>query len=215
MDSGQEKCLSTILVVEDEETVRALVVLVLEQAGYRVLQAGNAHGATIIWDMEAQTIDLLISDINLPGTSGIALAAKFQKQRPDLKVLFVSGHDNSHAPALVQSSKFLPKPYTPKKLISASRTAIGEIQRQRRNTANTGECSMWSLMQTTIVCTEIAWRSRLRDALEAGKEVDLINFQADCDGDGLHELARKHRMVFDDLKFGMFRRDGPVPHFGG
>jgi CheY-like chemotaxis protein len=81
----------TVLVVEDELIVRRLVVEVLEDAGYRVLEAGDGpSGLTILESAEA--IDLLVSDVGLPGLNGRQLADRARETRPDLKVLFITGY---------------------------------------------------------------------------------------------------------------------------
>ena len=81
----------TILVVEDDATVRLLVVEVLKTLSYRYLEASDAHAAIPILASEAQ-IDLLITDVGLPNMNGRQLAEIARKHRPDLKVLFVTGY---------------------------------------------------------------------------------------------------------------------------
>lgn len=86
----------TILVVEDEPVVRALVVEVLNELGYETLEAGEASEALCITESE-QRIDLLISDVGLPGMNGRQLADIARQQRPGLKVLFATGYAESFA----------------------------------------------------------------------------------------------------------------------
>ncbi|WP_278401212.1 ATP-binding protein [Stutzerimonas kunmingensis] len=86
----------TILVVEDEPVVRSLVVEVLNELGYETLEAGEASEALCITESE-QRIDLLISDVGLPGMNGRKLADIARQQRPGLKVLFATGYAESFA----------------------------------------------------------------------------------------------------------------------
>jgi CheY-like chemotaxis protein len=81
----------TVLVVEDELIVRRLIVEVLEDAGYRVLEAEDGPSGLAILET-ADTIDLLVSDVGLPGLNGRQLADRARETRPDLKVLFITGY---------------------------------------------------------------------------------------------------------------------------
>ncbi len=81
----------TVLVVEDEETVRVLIIELLAELGYRVLQASNGEEA-IRHAKAAGPIDLLISDVGLPGLNGRQVAEIARALRPGLKVLFVTGY---------------------------------------------------------------------------------------------------------------------------
>jgi PAS domain S-box-containing protein len=81
----------TVLVVEDEAAVRMLVVEVLEELGYQVLEALDG-GAALPYLQSDQRIDLLVSDIGLPGINGRQLAEIARQHRPELRVLFISGY---------------------------------------------------------------------------------------------------------------------------
>jgi CheY-like chemotaxis protein len=81
----------TILVVEDDATVRLLITEVLRTLGYRYLEAGDAQTAIPMLASDAQ-IDLLITDVGLPIMNGRQLAEIAREHRPDLKVLFVTGY---------------------------------------------------------------------------------------------------------------------------
>lgn len=81
----------TVLIVEDDPAVRVLVSAVLSELGYAFVEAGDADGAVPILD-SAQRIDLLISDVGLPGMNGRQLAEIGRQYRPDLKVLFITGY---------------------------------------------------------------------------------------------------------------------------
>lgn len=81
----------TVLIVEDDPAVRVLVSAVLSELGYAFVEAGDANSAVPILD-SAQRIDLLISDVGLPGMNGRQLAEIGRQYRPDLKVLFITGY---------------------------------------------------------------------------------------------------------------------------
>src|SRR6185503_1158698 len=83
----------TILVVEDEDGVRALVLKLLEKLGYRLLQAQSGPRAIDVWREHGSTIDLLITDVVMPGgMNGLELAERLRRTRPSLKVIFTSGY---------------------------------------------------------------------------------------------------------------------------
>jgi CheY-like chemotaxis protein len=94
---------STILVVEDDNIVRMLVVDVLEELEYTVLEAADAKEALGYLQNDSQTIDLLMTDKGLPDMDGIELAKKARELRPTLPILFASGYaENIDAPAGMQ-----------------------------------------------------------------------------------------------------------------
>lgn len=111
----------TVLVVEDEAFVAELVRSVLEEQGYRILEADNGLVAQQVWNDHHGRIDLLITDLKMPhGMSGLDLANNLRALKPDLKVLFTSGFspDSVSMECLSDThSMLLPKPYSPKKLI--------------------------------------------------------------------------------------------------
>ena len=81
----------TVLIVEDDPAVRVLVSAVLSELGYAFVEAGDADSAMPILN-SGQRIDLLISDVGLPGMNGRQLAEIGRQYRPDLKVLFITGY---------------------------------------------------------------------------------------------------------------------------
>jgi CheY-like chemotaxis protein len=103
-----------ILVVEDDSGVRALVVRLLSQLGYRVLQAGDATTALQIYHAAPQ-VDGLLTDVILPGgTNGVELARELHRRRPELPVLFTSGYTENeliHEGRLDLGVELLEKPY--------------------------------------------------------------------------------------------------------
>jgi len=104
----------TILYLEDEESLRSLTAEYLRSKGYRVLEAGDSDQAQQIAENEGH-IQLLLTDVVLPGTSGVRFAEKLRASQRDLRVLYVSGYT---ADALVLHGgrdagfAFISKPYT-------------------------------------------------------------------------------------------------------
>ena len=86
-----------ILLVEDEDGVRRVVHRLLQRAGYTVQQARFGSEALALVADPAFTVDLLLSDVYMPGMNGVQLAAQLRAQRPGLRVLFMSGHVDDRA----------------------------------------------------------------------------------------------------------------------
>jgi PAS domain S-box-containing protein len=122
---------TTILVVEDEAFVAELVRNVLEEQGYRILEADNGLVAQQMWNDHHGRIDLLLTDLKMPhGMSGAELASNLRALKPDLKVLYTSGFspDSVSMDSLTgERSKLLPKPYSPAKLIETVRGMIDGV----------------------------------------------------------------------------------------
>jgi len=117
----------TILLVEDEESVRQLVRETLESRGYRVLEAANGPAALTLADAVLDTIHLVITDIVMPGLSGHQLVQQLLNARPTTKVLYLSGHsEDAVATAEVGPPKaFLQKPFTLQNLSRKVREVLG------------------------------------------------------------------------------------------
>ncbi len=117
----------TILLVEDEEMVRALVREALEAKGYRVLEAADPAQARALADACRDKIHLLITDVVMPNASGHDLARALLRRRPDIKVLYISGHSESAIQRRGVKRRhvaFLPKPFTPAALASKVREVL-------------------------------------------------------------------------------------------
>jgi CheY-like chemotaxis protein len=117
----------TVLVVEDEEAVRFLARMVLERAGYRVLTASSPEEAQALFDDHADEIDLLISDVVMPGVSGPALFQRLKERRPSLNVLFVSGYIGEaifRHHRLDATAAFVQKPFTGEGLVRKVREVL-------------------------------------------------------------------------------------------
>jgi len=105
----------TILLVEDEAGIRALVRKILRRENYNVLEAGSAEEALAMASSTSGRIHLLITDVKLPGASGRELAERIRDARQDLRVLYISGYTDDDAVrsgAIPPGSKFLQKPFT-------------------------------------------------------------------------------------------------------
>ena len=100
----------------------------LERAGYRVLEAANGQEALRLWELEGPKVDLLFTDMIMPGgITGQALAERLTASRPDLKVLCSSAYTSEVVTGnLLQNPNigFLPKPYSPAALVEAVRAAL-------------------------------------------------------------------------------------------
>lgn len=108
---GQE----AVLLVEDESGVRQMAMEMLQMLGYQVTCAANATEA-LDYLSQGHTVDLLLSDIVMPGIDGQELAERAQQQRPDLKVLFMSGYPSHRQASLQDSESYIQKPFTPQAL---------------------------------------------------------------------------------------------------
>jgi two-component system, cell cycle sensor histidine kinase and response regulator CckA len=124
----------TILVVEDDEMVRRLVRQTLEQEGYRLMDAPEPVEARRIADAFKGPIQLLITDVVMPNSSGRELAAQIVHQRPETKVLYMSGYaDLAFVNRSLEPSNFLQKPFTPATLTQQVREVLasdnGKVRR--------------------------------------------------------------------------------------
>lgn len=108
--------MATIMTVDDEPMILSLITTILNEHGHCIITAGSAAEALTKFRECPQKIDLLISDISMPGMDGIALAGKLQSSDPDLKVLLMSGGCNrNQVPA---SYEFVPKPFVLTDMVS-------------------------------------------------------------------------------------------------
>ena len=111
----------TILLVDDHSSARNSIQRVLHHAGYRVLTASNGKQALKVFAECANDVGLLIADWMMPAMSGRELAEKLREQKPDLKVLLVSGfHDSREGPP-VDSVELIRKPFAGRLLLERVR----------------------------------------------------------------------------------------------
>lgn len=111
--SGCAADAATVLVIEDEPFVRELIIEGLRQAGYRTLEAADGPAGLMLLKSAAR-INLLVTDIGLPGLTGPEVALAARLGRPDLKVLFVTGYSRKAAAArgiLAPGMQMLTKPF--------------------------------------------------------------------------------------------------------
>jgi two-component system cell cycle sensor histidine kinase/response regulator CckA len=115
----------TILLVEDEPTVRGVAERALTRHGYRVITADNGEDALEIL-AGGEHIDLLISDVVMPGMDGPTMAGEARKDRPDLKILFMSGYaeEQLRNSLNVENMSFLPKPFSVQELAEATKRTL-------------------------------------------------------------------------------------------
>jgi signal transduction histidine kinase/CheY-like chemotaxis protein len=123
---------ATILVVDDDDSVRKLACSMLERGGFRVLTARSGGEALAICEQQSRTIDLILTDMVMPGTSGSELAAEMRQRHPELRLCFMSGYTQQSAvnqSSLEPGVHFLSKPFTAPTLIATVREALGQSGR--------------------------------------------------------------------------------------
>ena len=133
-----ESSLETILVVEDEAGIRALVRKILRRQGYVVLEASNGDDALKICSGHKGKIDLLVTDVMMPRMSGRELADRLTALRPDLRVLYVSGYTDDamlSSGSFPSGTAFLQKPFTLGSLLGKVREVL-DVGQSRRGAAN-------------------------------------------------------------------------------
>jgi PAS domain S-box-containing protein len=128
--SGRE----TVLVAEDEDALREMVVQVLKIQGYTVLEASSGRHALEVWEQASRPVDLLVTDMVMPGgIMGGELAERLSSQSPGLKVIYTSGYSPGMAgkdASLLEGRNFLPKPYSIGKLAQFVRECLDATPKQ-------------------------------------------------------------------------------------
>jgi CheY-like chemotaxis protein len=121
----------TILVVEDEALLRVTLSHFLQECGFNVLEAGNADEAVQILDQGGIAIDLVLSDVRMPGSmDGFGLASWIRKNRPGLPVFLASGDEKKVVAAkeLCAGEPFFAKPYDLDLLVTRIRKILGKAK---------------------------------------------------------------------------------------
>jgi signal transduction histidine kinase/CheY-like chemotaxis protein len=119
----------TILLVEDNDLVRRAAERTLRKGGYQVHGARNGAEALLLFERHSETIDVVISDVIMPGMSGPELAERLSATRPGLRILFSSGYTSNEfirQGRMGRGTKFLEKPYTPGRLLSKVREVLDD-----------------------------------------------------------------------------------------
>ena len=111
----------TILVVEDNGALRRLVTRTLADNGFLVLEAGSAPHGLAVFRAEPRSVDLAVIDMVMPGMSGLDLAAELERERPGMKILYISGYTSSVAIESISRrspDRVLLKPFDPRDLVA-------------------------------------------------------------------------------------------------
>ncbi|MEO8451116.1 MAG: PAS domain S-box protein [Gemmatimonadota bacterium] len=117
----------TVLLVEDEEAVRRLARRLLEGAGYRTIEASNAADALAVCETRGDEVQVLVTDLIMPGINGRELADRLHARWPNVRVVFMSGYAAEalgRSFAVDPSIPFLHKPFTRDELVSCVQTAL-------------------------------------------------------------------------------------------
>jgi len=117
----------TLLIVEDDDSVRELAVEILEKQGYRVLHASNGKEALTLFEQNRKSIHLLVTDVVMPGMNGHELAGRLHSFDPEVKVLYMSGYTDStivHHGMLEKGVSYIQKPFTPQGLALGVRQVL-------------------------------------------------------------------------------------------
>ena len=119
-----------VLLVEDEAPVRSFASRALKLRGYRVIEAESAEDAMVVLTEGAEDVDVLVSDVVMPGMDGPTFARKARDLRPDLRVIFISGYaeDSFQRNLSDMDFEFLPKPFSLNELTAKVKVAIESAQ---------------------------------------------------------------------------------------
>jgi DNA-binding NtrC family response regulator len=115
-----EAASENLLLIDDEPAVRAVVALILQRAGYRVIEAGSGEEALARFDEHVGQIRIIVSDVLMPDMNGPDVVQRLIDVRPDLCVLFISGYAWALPTALMRKPNvaFLAKPFRATELVS-------------------------------------------------------------------------------------------------
>jgi CheY-like chemotaxis protein len=117
----------TILIVEDQEATAQITRILLESWGYRVLEAHSGHEAVDLFERNREAVELVLTDVIMPGQGGVQLAQDLARRKPELRIVYMSGYPAD----LINGSDaaFLSKPFNPAGL---ARTVRKELDRRER-----------------------------------------------------------------------------------
>lgn len=131
MPQSLKGTLETILVVDDNPFVLRIVIAVLQDAGFIVLSADNGPRALKLADKTRETIDLLLSDVDMPQMSGPELGEALKKARPDMHVMLMSGGTNGNLLVLNYGWAFIQKPFVALKLVQMVNNVLHTANRSQ------------------------------------------------------------------------------------
>jgi len=197
----------TILVVEDDSAVRALVEEILGSVGYRVLAAEDGPGALRIAQQHGETIDLLLTDVVLPKMGGREVASNLKRLRSDIKVLFMSGytgHSAAQHGSLDSDVQFLPKPFSPDALCEKVRAVLTTRMSIRKVLVVDDEPAIRGLLAEILDGSgfQAVTAKNGRDARQILREhpADLVVTDLGMEGEDGIELIRALRKEFPHVK---------------
>jgi DNA-binding NtrC family response regulator len=119
----------TVLLVEDEETLRWTIAMMLRKRGFEVIEAADGREAVDLFQKNRASIDVVLLDLTLPKMPGTAVLAEVRAIRPDMRVVLSSGYSRDKVMAEIGTnpiSGFIRKPYTISDVVSALRSALSE-----------------------------------------------------------------------------------------
>jgi CheY-like chemotaxis protein len=115
----------TILIVEDQKATAQITRILLESWGYRVFEAHSEPEALEVFERHCESIELLLTDVIMPGEGGVRLATHLQRRKPELRIIYMSGYPADHLIGI--QGAFLSKPFNPAGL---ARTVRKELDRR-------------------------------------------------------------------------------------
>jgi two-component system cell cycle sensor histidine kinase/response regulator CckA len=145
--SGQGK---TVLLAEDEEGIRKLARFSLEAHGYTVIEAEDGEAALPLITLD-HPIDLLITDLVMPGMDGRDLAARARAVHSEIGIVFISGYvPDAHRLEGLAGALFLPKPFNPGELVKMAARAIRRTAATRDTMACTGNSAEQTISRNQV-----------------------------------------------------------------
>lgn len=129
--TSQTRGAETILIVEDQEATAQITRILLESWGYRVIEAHSGYEAIEIFARNGESVQLVLTDVIMPGMTGRQLASELLGRRPDVRIVFMSGYPNDQLND--QDVAFLPKPFNPASLSRMIRKELDRPAGARRN----------------------------------------------------------------------------------
>jgi two-component system cell cycle sensor histidine kinase/response regulator CckA len=132
----------TVLLVEDQDQIRALLARQLERSGFQVIEASNGYEALTAWRRAPEAIDIIVSDIVMPVMDGPTMVDRVRDRSPDLPVVFISGYpgaaDPSDRETPLPDGRLLRKPFAAAELVKAIRAALDERRASQRTRPRSG-----------------------------------------------------------------------------